>query len=221
MMKIKRLVSVCTMTVMLACSGFSASARELFTDVPESEWAAPYIYNLADRGIIGGYGDGSFLPWNEVQRCEYAKMLVNITGIPIVPSSVSPYSDVPYGEWFFPYVNASTAYMTGFQASDGTLYFSPTEPASREDVAVSMVKALGLDISKYTDPNGFLAARFGDWQDVSSFNRPYICAAVDNGVITGDVPQDGVGTFRPHDPILRAEIVFVLYRAFPDGNAPM
>ena len=62
MMKIKRLVSVCTMTVMLACCGFSASARELFTDVPESEWAAPYIYNLADRGIIGGYGDGSFLP---------------------------------------------------------------------------------------------------------------------------------------------------------------
>ena len=148
-------------------------------------------------------------------------MLVNITGVPIVPSSVSPYSDVPYGEWFFPYVNASTAYMTGFQASDGTLYFSPTESASREDVAVSMVKALGLDISKYTDPNGFLAARFGDWQDVSSFNRPYICAAVDNGVITGDVPQNGVGTFRPHDPILRAEIVFVLYRAFPDGNAPM
>ena len=80
MMKIKRLVSVCTMTVMLACCGFSASARELFTDVPESEWAAPYIYNLADRGIIGGYGDGSFLPWNEFKDANMQKCLSILPG---------------------------------------------------------------------------------------------------------------------------------------------
>lgn len=217
MFKLKKAVLVCTAAAMLL-GNTAVSARELFSDVPETEWAAPYIYNLTDRKIIGGYGDGTFLPWNNVQRCEFAKMLVNITGTEIIPSSVSAYTDVPYGEWYFPYVNSSTAFMTGYQSSDGKLFFSPNEDAKREDVAVAMVKALSLDLSAYDDPDGFLASRFGDWEDISVHNRRYICAAVDKGVITGDMPQDGIGTFRPGDPILRAEIVAVLYRSFPDGS---
>lgn len=219
MSKLKKLAAVCTVAAMAVGGGFSAFGTELFADVPETEWAAPYIYNLTDRGIVGGYGDGTFKPWNNVQRCEFAKMLVNITGSVIVPSAVSPYEDVSSNEWFFPYVNASMAYMTGYKPQyEDKLYFDPMKDASREDVAVAMVKALGIDISGYEDPDGFLYARFADWDKISSHNRRYICAAVDKGVITGDMPQDGIGTFRPDDPILRAEIVAVLYRSFPDGS---
>lgn len=215
---LKKLTALAAAAAVFCCS-CAASARELFTDVREDEWAAPYIYNLTDRGIVSGYGDGTFLPWNNVQRCEYAKMLVNIAGIKIVPSSVSPYADVPYGEWFFPYVNAAALYMTGFQDSDGNLFFSPFEPATREAVTVAMVKALSLDISQYDDPSWYLSTKFSDWDRISSHNRAYICAAVDSGVITGDVPDGGgLGTFRPSDPILRSEIVFVLYRAFPNSE---
>ncbi len=207
----KRFIAL-VMTVVLTCGGLCASARELFVDVPEDSWAAPYIYNLADRGIVGGYGDGTFKPWDNVQRCEYAKMLVNIAEVELVSSTVSPYTDVPVGEWYFPYVS-SAPFITGY-VSDGTLFFAPEEPASREDVAVAMVKVLGVDISKYEDPDGFLAERFSDWEDISAHNRAYIAASVDKGVITGD--EDG--TFRAKDPIIRAEVVAVLYRAFPDEH---
>lgn len=199
--------------IILTCGGLGVSARELFTDVPETEWAAPYIYNLAGRGIVGGYGDGTFAPWSNVQRCEYAKMLVNIAGIDLVSSAVSPYQDVSSEQWYFPYINSALSLITGYTV-DGNLLFKPEEPATREDVTVAMVKALGIDVSQFTDPDGYLAMRFSDWQEVSSHNRAYISAAVDRGVITGDEN----GTFRPHDPIVRAEVVAVLYRAFPDEN---
>lgn len=200
------------MTIILTCSGLSVSARELFTDVPETDWAAPYIYNLVDRGVVGGYGDGTFKPWDNVQRCEYAKMLVNIADVELISSTVSPYVDVPAGQWFFPYIN-SAPFITGY-VEDGTLFFAPEDAASREDVTVAMVKVLGIDISKYSDAAEYLAARFSDWKSISSHNLGYIAAAVNMGIITGDEN----GTFRPGDPIIRAEVVAVLYRAFPDEN---
>ena len=54
----------------------------LFSDVPEDAWEAPYVYDLVDRGILSGYGDGTFGPRITVKRCEYAKMLVSITNTP-------------------------------------------------------------------------------------------------------------------------------------------
>ncbi|MEE1048843.1 MAG: S-layer homology domain-containing protein [Clostridia bacterium] len=203
-----------TIAIILAYGGLGVSAREAFTDVPESEWMAPYIYNLVDRGVVSGYGDGTFGPMNNVQRCEYAKMLVNIADIELVQSASSPYSDVPADQWFFPYVNSILSLITGYTVN-GVLYFKPYEAATREDVTVAMVKALGVDVTQYTDAEGYLASRFTDWKEISSHNYEYIVAAVDKGIITGNVD----GTFRPHDPITRAEVSIILCRAFPGENA--
>ena len=150
------------MTIILTCSSLSVSSRELFTDVPESDWAAPYIYNLVDRGVVGGYGDGTFRPWNNVERCEYAKMLVNIAGIELVSSAVSPYVDVPSDQWFFPYIN-SAPFITGY-VENGTLFFAPEDAATREDVAVAMVKALGINISSYKGSTNLLSTKFSDFK---------------------------------------------------------
>ncbi len=125
-------------------------------------------------------------------------MLVNIAGIELVNSATTPYMDVSVNEWYFPYITSATP-MTGYSI-DGHLYFKPEEPATREDVTVAMVKALGIDVSQYSDPTGYLSARFKDWEEISTHNRAYITAAVDKGIITGDMPYDGgLGTFRLHD----------------------
>ncbi len=200
------------MAIILTCSVLVASAREIFTDVPTDDWATPYIYNLADRGIVGGYGDGTFKPLANVERCEYAKMLVNISGVELVSNTVSPYVDVPSDQWYFPYIN-SAPFITGY-FEGGTLFFAPEDDATREDVTVAMVKALEIDVTKYTDCDAYLQARFVDWEKISAHNRAYIVAAIDNKIVTGDEE----GTFRPGDPIIRAEVVALLYRAFPDDK---
>ena len=199
--------------ILILCS-IGVYARETFSDVPESDWAAPYIYNMVDRGIISGYGDGTFGRNNNVLRCEYAKMIVKVSNTPIVQNSVSAYADVPRGEWYFDYVNSVASYMTGIKGSDDVLYFDPNAPATREAVTVAAVKACGIDTSMISDPNAYLAERFSDWEYISTHNRAYVAAAVESGIITGDA----AGTFRPRDPIIRAEVVIVLYRAFPDGS---
>ena len=181
-----------------------------FTDVPDDAWSAPYVYELTKRGIVSGYGDGTFGPENTVQRCEYAKMLVGISKTPLSTSLVTPYSDVPDWEWYFPYVNSSLRFITGY-TDGGILYFRPEEEASREDVAAALVKVLEIDLSRYTDPTGFLSARFSDVDSISVHNRVYVAAAVDKGYLNGDEE----GTFRGQAPIIRAEVAAILCRAFP------
>lgn len=206
-----------TMAVILTVVSFivpTAGAKTLFTDVPEDAWSAPYVYELVERGIVSGYGDGTFGPELTVKRSEYAKMLVNITGTTLSASITTPYADVPSNEWYFPYVNSSLNYITGFVADDGW-YFRPEWDATREDVTVALIKALGIDLAPYSaDPTGFLNERFVDVDSISIHNRIFIAAAVDKGYITGN--EDG--TFRGQNPIIRAEVVAILCRAFPDNE---
>lgn len=184
--------------------------KAIFSDVPSDVWSAPFVYDLAERGIVSGYGDGTFGPDNTVQRCEYAKMLVGITETPINDSPVSPYSDVPSWEWYFPYINSALSYMTGYTEGD-ILTFRPEDDATREDVAAALIKSFGFDLSAYADPTTYLAERFSDLDSISPHNRIYVAAAVDKGFLTGD----SEGTFRGQSSVTRAEVSAIMCRAFP------
>ena len=208
----KKIALLLTFIIMTSSFVLPVYAKKIvFTDVPQDSWEAPYVYELVDRGVISGYGDGTFGPENTVLRCEYAKMLVGITETPLSKSISTPYVDVPNWEWYVKYVNSSLDYMTGFTV-DGQLYFRPEDEATREIVTVALVKAMKMDVTKYTDATGFLSEYFSDLNTISEYNRPYIAAAVESGYVTGDIG----GTFRGQDPIIRAEIAAVLCRAFPD-----
>lgn len=207
----KKIALLLAFIIMTLSFVLPASAEDIqFTDVPDDAWEAPYVYDLVERGIVSGYGDGTFGSSNTVLRCEYAKMLVGITETPLSGSISSPYVDVPAWEWYFKYVNSSLDYMTGFTV-DGQLYFRPEDQATREVVTVALIKALKIDVSSYSDATAYLSERFNDVNTISEHNRAYIAAAVDKGYVTGDIG----GTFRGQDPIIRAEIAAVLCRAFP------
>ncbi len=209
--KVIKLVGTLLALILMTVQVTAFAEHTIFLDVPEDAWEAPYVYELAERGIIDGLGDGNFGPSKPVQRCEYAKMLVGISNTPISTSISTPYIDVPIGKWYFPYVNSSLPYITGF-TQDGELRFEPKSYATREDVTVALIKALGIDVSIYEDPAGYLSARFRDVDTISVHNMPYIAAAVDKGYILGD----SEGTFRGQDTIIRAEVAAVLCRAFPE-----
>lgn len=195
-----------------------------FYDVEDDFWATTYIENLTSRGIISGYGDGYFLPMNYVQRCEYAKMLVNSVGIPLSSVKTSPYADVDVNEWYLPYINSVSRYLSGYQSStpgDERIYFKPLDYATREDVTVALMKAKGytydLLIQSYGDTEYLLSDVFYDYYDIARQDRPFIAEAVRLGYITGT--QEG--TFNPSDPIIRCEVCAILWRAFPEEYLAM
>ena len=59
--------------------------------------------SAGSRGIIGGYGDGTFGPGKEVTRQQFAKMIVLTGGYAASEANVCPFSDVrksdAFGGW--------------------------------------------------------------------------------------------------------------------------
>jgi len=49
-----------------------------FIDTFFSDWSTPYIAELKDKGVIGGYADGRFIPNNNITRAEASKILMEV-----------------------------------------------------------------------------------------------------------------------------------------------
>jgi len=56
------------------------AATAPFADVPATHWAAGYIANCVNEGILGGYGNGNFGPEDELTGTQFAKMLLCAVG---------------------------------------------------------------------------------------------------------------------------------------------
>ena len=65
-----------TLAAALSCTTVSAfAAANPFADVPMDHWAYDAVAELADEGIIEGYGDGTYRGQNEITRYEMAQMV--------------------------------------------------------------------------------------------------------------------------------------------------
>lgn len=50
----------------------------MFSDLEENRWSYEYITNMAKKGILKGYEDGTFKPQNNITRAEIAVILCRI-----------------------------------------------------------------------------------------------------------------------------------------------
>ena len=60
---------------LLASSALASAAANPFSDVPADHWAYDAVAQLADDGVIEGYGDGTYRGQNEITRYEMAQMV--------------------------------------------------------------------------------------------------------------------------------------------------
>ncbi|MDQ3705404.1 MAG: NPCBM/NEW2 domain-containing protein [Chloroflexota bacterium] len=105
---------------------------QTFSDVPPGSTFYLYVERIARRGIVGGYGDGTFRPGGPATRGQIAKVLSNAAGFTDSPLRQS-FPDVGTGDPFYLYVErlSSRGIIGGY--ADGT--FRPGNPATRGQVS--------------------------------------------------------------------------------------
>ena len=205
----KKIVCLIAAILLLAQSAYAKDASDYpqkFWDVSKDHWAFVYIADLADRGVINGYEDGSFKPSKTVTRAEWSKIMVDAAGVQVSDDSVY-FTDMA-NHWANKYVNAARNYLTGY--TDGS--YRPNQAATREDVTVAMVRLKGYDLSEVDYSN---LSKFTDVDSISNSAKGYVSVAIQNNLISGF--EDN--TFRGQDTLTRAEAATLLYRAFQHGNA--
>ncbi len=171
-----------------------------FSDVSPSDYFYEAVHYLFCNGVISGYGDGTFRPYNNTKRGQLSKIIVLAEGWPIDTSGGPHFTDVPDGSTFYDYIE--TAYnhtvINGYQ--DGT--FRPDNNITRAQLSKIIVLAQGWP----TDTTG--GPHFSDVSESNPFYG-YIETAFNHGIITGY----GDGTFRPDNNATRGQISVIVYRA--------
>lgn len=204
----KRLFSmliILTLVVGLLGGGsvFAEDALE-FSDLPDTHWSYPYVKYMVDNGIVTGYPDGTFRPNDPFSRAAFATLLYK--SFNLTPATdIVIYNDLPETHWAYTYIQGARQFLTYYDMDDG-YYFEPTEHSVREDVAVAMVIAAGID-ELYAPDHNFITS-FNDYDDISPQLRDYVALAVELGIMKGSGTE-----FNPQAPLSRAEActVFAKY----------
>ncbi|MCF7905711.1 S-layer homology domain-containing protein [Candidatus Gracilibacteria bacterium] len=121
--------------ILLTANDISITNRpSVFPDVPERSWFNNYVATAVMKGIVNGYGDGTFKPENTISRAEFLKVALEAANVEL-PSdiSVDSYPDVRTDDWFAPYFEIAKKY--GFLSVQRGGYIVPSQPITRSEAA--------------------------------------------------------------------------------------
>ncbi|MDF2627309.1 MAG: putative S-layer associated protein [Symbiobacteriaceae bacterium] len=181
-------------------------------------WARPLIIQLLRDGVVSGAGSGWFGPNDPLTRAAFVKMLVGARRVPVRPGNAGRFADTA-GHWVAAQGYIGAAVEAGFvvplEYPGGR--FEPDLPISREEMAVMVTRALGLDTSARSltldlaEGTATVAGR--PFADAADWTRPgYIAVAVEQGIINGYPADGGFYAFHPFRQATRAEAVAMIVR---------
>ncbi|TVY03125.1 S-layer homology domain-containing protein [Cohnella terricola] len=172
-----------------------------FKDI-QSHWAYKDIMELAEQNIVSGFKDGTFRPNGDVTREQFLKILVDLRRLPTDSRDV-PFRDVEQKSWSAPYIAAGVkqGILIVGEYPDG---FKPSQPITRSEMAIWIVRALQLAPQTQEKMLGELK----DQGDIKS-HRDLIEAALRTGIIKG-YPD---GSFKGGNKSTRAEAAVMAVRA--------
>jgi len=214
----RRWVSLLLALVLLVGSAAPALAaqggwRSWFLDVPEDNWALPYVMEMHAKGLMKGVGNGFFQPAGPLTRAQAVTVAVRLMGLEdeiydlddreirnLLP--FTDRDDIP--EWAKPYVAVAVDHDIVPVAEDGL--FRANENATRLWVSVLLVRALGYEAEAQAKMRANLP--FDDADLIPASLVGYVVAAVDHQLVQG-FPD---GTFRPNDALTRAQAAALLSR---------
>lgn len=159
-----------------------------FPDVPEDHWSYPYILDLYEQGVLGGYPDGWFHRRDTLTWGQSFKLILGAIGVELPERE-------PGKHWAYTYIEPAIENRLVYSFDEDYLDEAPT----RRDVARMAARALDL-----TDISG--ESPYTDCDD------GYVIELYEKGIMWGTVQPDGTRTFSPDEPIAREEMAAIIWR---------
>ncbi|MFA4844479.1 MAG: S-layer homology domain-containing protein [Candidatus Margulisiibacteriota bacterium] len=172
-----------------------------FSDVPDGYWAKKPIEYLSTLGIMGGYGDNTFRPTQELTRGELAVLLVKAKGFTVGTDVRVRFKDVPLQSFEAPYISFAVErkYINGYPDKA----FRPQNRVTRAEGAMILARWAGL----YQKPK--LAARPFPDMPVDHWASPAVAATKTAGLFEYLSGQ----SFGPKLNLTRAEAAEIISKA--------
>ena len=197
----KKRILLLFLFALVLCTGALAAD---YTDVPEDSWARESVDRAAEYGLMNGVAEGSFGFGETISREQFVTVLVRMFGWESTDGEDAA-ADIA-DSWARGYIN--TAAANGVLDAGGL--FRTKEAITRREMAVMLVRALGLGELAKADANAALP-----FTDVTA-QRGYIAIAYEIGMTTGTTET----TFEPDGTASREQAATMLVRVYEKYHAP-
>lgn len=221
----KKLMSAIIAFAISASALVSVFAADTFKDVNSKsyEWAYSYVEDMAERGLIKGYEDGTFRPANSVSRMDAFALFSRLIGsnsevnADLLAQAKAKYADV-LAKYNLSYAEGDIAFMLSrgiLAESELDTYFAgnkKTEAMPRHEAAILITKAM---LGEQDAKNEVLVDM--DYTDVSSIpkaSKQYVYYVTQKGIMSGM----GEGAFSPTTNVLRGQIAVMLSKTADATN---
>jgi hypothetical protein len=186
---------------------------EAYDDMGEFEWGLNDVTKLYAKGIFKGRGDGLFAPGAKITQQETAVALVRLLDLEAdaaamteaqVKAQLQAISDRDkIADW----ARNAVAALVKAGVVEKNRALNPTSDATRTDIAVLLVRAVGLEAEARAKADAKL--NFKDANQIPSAYVGHVAVAVDYRLINGYDDR----TFRPNQAVKRIEMAVMMGRA--------
>jgi hypothetical protein len=197
-----------------------------FSDVHPTDYFYTPVQYLACHGVISGYADGTFRPYNNTTRSQMVKIVVLGFNIPsYAPPNTNTFADVPPANPFFSVIEAAAHANIVSGYTCGTVPGEPCDSANRPyfrpfaNVTRGQLSKIVVVAAGWTPINPAVAS----FQDVfpNTAFYTFVETAYCHGIISGydcGGPGEPCGTsgkpyFRQFNDATRGQIAKIVYGA--------
>ncbi len=114
-----------------------------FSDVKKTDWSYQVIETGRARGLLSGYGDGTFRPNNSVTRAELAALIVNAARWPAHKFERPVFTDVASSYWAYQKIETAFGFCHAVEPrSYWTMQFEPAKPATRAEAVAGIIRMM-------------------------------------------------------------------------------
>ncbi len=219
-----RTFTLALLLVLVSFTGY-ALAAEHWTDITDQQWIDDYGVTADEVATVAdGYPDGSFKPYQAVNRGQFAKMAVNGLGLDTANPAVPTFKDVSRTHIFYQFIEG--AYAEGIVGGyEGGLY-KPDNPITRQqtnsilgrylstvelEVTGVIRGALGIGYPSlqawYEAEGWFYLPAYDDQAQVLATHRPATAYLIYRDVVKGSNNK-----LSPNNSLSRAQAAVMVLR---------
>lgn len=209
------------LVLLLSAGVVSAASQRVFPDVQVGNWAEKDLAEMKAKGFVAGYKDG-YRPNEKLSREQVVAMLLRVVGLGgskpqqgleqhnknnaiLWHKNVSPWAKEAI----------AVAWEKGIIPEEDLSNFRPTQPVKRHELAVFIVRAMGMTPEAENSGGGLT---FSDAGDIPEDSRGSVQVTLNKKIFTGYSDN----TFRPNDVLTRLHIAAILARIdnLMDNSSP-
>ncbi len=166
-------------------SGIELQSVRDFPDCNPNEWYAPAVTYVSNKGLIAGYDNGTFGPYDNITRGQLVTILWRMEGKPI--SGSAGFSDVSSSDFY--YSAALWAQKNGVIKGYGDGTFGGERLITRQEAAVMLANYASF--KGYDTASDKTALKnISGWREADSWALDSLGWCVDQGLMSGkDTPS--------------------------------